>query len=112
MNLSQGAKVETGGGGITAEFLGNKGFTGGTLQTPAGDIVVYLSNDVKATVKASVDVASGRSIRSDFSDIKVTAEGGQWGPKTYYAEGNLNGGGPVLRIHTTTGSIELRRAKK
>lgn len=111
MNLSQGAKVETGGGGITAEFLGN-GFTGGNLQTPAGDVVVYLANGLKATIKASVDVANGRSIRSDFPEVKVTSEGGQWGPKTYYAEGNLNGGGPLLRIHTTTGAIDIRRARK
>ena len=112
LNLAQGAKAETGGGGITAEFLGSKGFTGGHLETPAGDIVVYLDSGLKATIKAEVDVASSRAIHSDFPEIKVTSEGGQFGPKVYYAEGNLNGGGPLLRIQTTTGSIDIRRARK
>lgn len=111
-NLAQGARVETGGGPITAEFLSGRPFTGANLQTPAGDIVVYLGSDLKATVKASVDVASGQGIRSDFADIRVNSEGGQWGPKSYFADGNLNGGGPVLRLHTTTGTIVIKRAKK
>jgi hypothetical protein len=112
MNLLQGAKAETGGGEIRAEFLGAKGFTGADLETPAGDVIVYLGSDVKATIKASVDVGSGHGIQSDFSEIRVTSEGGQFGPKMYFADGSLNGGGPVLRLRTTTGSIQIRRAKK
>ncbi len=111
-NLTQGARVETGGGGITAEFVGGQNFNGANLETPAGDVVVYLSGDLKATIKASVDVASGHGIRSEFSEINVSSEGGQWGPKSYYADGSLNGGGPVLRVHTTTGDIVIKRAKK
>lgn len=112
LGLLQGAKAETGGGEIRAEFLGGTGFTGADLETPAGNIIVYLGSDLKATVKASVDVGSGRGIQSDFSEVHVSSEGGQWGPKMYFADGNLNGGGPVLRLRTTTGSIEIRRAKK
>lgn len=111
-NMSQGARVETAGGPITAEFVGGRPFTGANLQTPAGDIVVYLGGDVKATIKASVDVASGQGIRSEFPEIHVNSEGGQWGPKSYFADGNLNGGGPVMRLHTTTGTIVIKRARK
>lgn len=111
-NLAQGAKVETGGGPITAEFVSGRPFTGANLQTPAGDIVVYLGSDLKATVQASVDVANGQGIRSEFPEVRVNTEGGQWGPKSYFADGNLNGGGPVLRLHTTTGTIVIKRAKK
>jgi hypothetical protein len=110
--LSQGAKVETGGGGITAEFVpGN--FTGSSLETPAGDIVVYLSPNLKANIRASVELARGKSgITSDFPEVKVTTEGGQWGPKSMYAEGSLNGGGPTLTLRTNVGSIQIRRAKR
>lgn len=111
-NLTQGAKVDTGGGGITAEFLGGREFTGANLETPAGDVVVYLNPDLKATIKASVDVAGGHGIRTDFPEIRVNSEGGDYGPKSYYADGSLNGGGPVLRLHTTTGDIVIKRAKK
>jgi hypothetical protein len=111
--LTGGApKVMTGGGSIIAEFVpGN--FTGSSLETPAGDIVVYLSPNLRATIRAVIDVANGHTIMAkDFSNIVVRTEGGQYGPRTVYAEGNLNGGGPVLTVHTTTGDIEFRRAKK
>ncbi len=110
-NLGQGAEVRTGGGEIVAEFLGNS-FTGSTLQTPAGDIVVYLGPALKASIRASIEIANGHRIRSDFSEIKVTTEGGRYGPKTAFAEGNLNGGGPLLQVLTTSGNIDIRRAKK
>jgi hypothetical protein len=66
-----------------------------------------------ATVRAVIDVANGHTITSDFGNsIVVRSEGGQYGPRTVYAEGNLNGGGPVLTVHTTTGDIEFKRARK
>lgn len=109
--LSQGARVETGGGSIVAEFLpGN--FTGSTLETPAGDIVVYLSPQLRATVKAVIEMADGHRIRSELNDIRVRSEGGEYGPRTAFAEGTLNGGGPTLSVRTTSGDIEFRRAKK
>lgn len=111
-NLTNGARVETGGGGITAEFLGGRDFTGANLETPAGDVIVYLSDSLKATIKASVDVAGGHGIRTDFPEIRVNSEGGEYGPKSFYADGTLNGGGPVLRLHTTTGDIMIKKAKK
>jgi hypothetical protein len=83
--------------------------TDSALETPAGDIILYLSSDVHATVRAAIEVAQGHRITSDFPEIRITSEGGDWGPKTYIAEGRINGGGPVLKIRTTTGNIELRR---
>jgi len=62
-------------------------------------------------VRASVDIANGHRITSDFSDIHINSEGGQWGPKTYTAEGKLNGGGPMLKVHTSTGDICFKRAQ-
>ena len=80
------------------------------LETGAGDITVYLASDVAINVRASVDLANGHRITSEFSDIHVSSEGGQWGPKTYTAEGKLNGGGPTLKVHTSTGDINFKRA--
>jgi hypothetical protein len=62
-------------------------------------------------VRASVDVGNGHRITSEFPDIHVTAEGGDYGPKTYSAEGKLNGGGPTLKVHTSTGDICFKRAR-
>jgi hypothetical protein len=82
------------------------------LETSVGDITVYLAPNMNISVRASIEAANGHNIRSDFSEIAVTTEGGDYGPKTVSAEGNLNGGGPVLRVHTTTGDICIRRASR
>jgi hypothetical protein len=57
-------------------------------------------------------MANGHTIRSDFSDIHVSTEGGQYGPKTVTAEGQLNGGGPVLKVRTNSGNVNFRRVSR
>jgi DUF4097 and DUF4098 domain-containing protein YvlB len=105
------ARVETGAGGITVKFI-NTGAerSDSVLETSAGDITVYIAADVALSVRASVDLGNGHHITSDFSDIHIASEGGQWGPRTLNAEGKLNGGGPVLKVRTTTGDICFKRA--
>ncbi|MBZ5513005.1 MAG: DUF4097 domain-containing protein [Acidobacteriia bacterium] len=107
--LMQGARAETGAGPITVEFLGMG--TDSTLRTSVGDVIVYVGPQVKLTVKAELDMANGHQIRSDFPDLKITTDGGNYGPKNYYAQGSLNGGGSVLKVRTMSGNIEFRRAK-
>ncbi len=111
LNGVPGARAETGAGGIVAKFFASTGDrTDSVLETSAGDITVYLASDLALTIRASVELANGHQIRSDFSDIHITTEGGEYGPKTVTAEGRLNGGGPVLKVRTTTGDITFRRA--
>ena len=107
--LMQGARAETGAGPITAEFLGMS--TDSTLQTSVGDIIVYIGAQAKMTVKATLHMANGHQIRSDFPELKISSNGGEYGPKNFYAQGSLNGGGPVLKIRTMSSNIEFRRAK-
>ena len=107
------ARAETGAGGIVAKFISGGERSDSSLETSAGDIVVYLAPDVALTVRASIDMANGHKISSDFNDIRVITEGGDWpGPKSYTAEGKLNGGGPVLKVRTTTGDIKFLRASR
>lgn len=107
------ARAETGAGGIVVKLLN----TGGerhdsVLETSAGDITVYLAADVAVSVWASVELGNGHRITSEFPDIHVTTEGGPYGPKTYTAEGKLNGGGPELKVRTTTGDICFKKASR
>lgn len=111
LNGIPAAHVETGAGPIVARFLPSTLQNGSTLETSAGDITVYLDPAMKVTVRAAIELANGHSIRSDFPEISVNTEGGQWGPKTSSAAGSLNGGGPVLKIQTTTGNISILRGK-
>ena len=107
------ARVETGAGGITVKFI-NTGAerSDSMLETSAGDIVVYIAPDVAISVRASVDLGNGHHITSELPDIQVASEGDKWTPHTLSAEGKLNGGGPVLKVRTTTGDICFRRASQ
>jgi DUF4097 and DUF4098 domain-containing protein YvlB len=107
-SLLRGARAETGGGGITAEFVGKgDSFTDSHLETAAGDIRVYIPENLAVTIRAAIDMASGQKIHSDFSALQISSEGPDFGPKETFCEGNLNGGGKMLQIHTSTGNIML-----
>lgn len=107
------ARAETGAGGITVKLVNTGGERHDSdLETGAGDITVYIASDVAVNVRASVDMGTGHRISSDFSDIRVHSEGDQWGPKTLTAEGKLNGGGPLVKVHTSSGDICIRKSSK
>jgi DUF4097 and DUF4098 domain-containing protein YvlB len=114
LNSISSARAQTGAGAILAKFTASNGERmDSVLETSAGDIVVYIAPDVALTIRASIDLANGHRIMSDFSDIRVTSEGGDWpGPKSFSAEGKLNGGGPTLKVRTTTGDIKFLRASR
>lgn len=105
------ARAETGAGGIIAKFISSGEKSDSSLETSAGDITVYIAADVHLTIRASIDMANGHNIHSDFADVRISSEGGDWGPKTISAEGNLNGGGPTLKLSTATGDIRILRAQ-
>lgn len=103
-------RAETAAGGIIVKLLSSSDVhSNSTLETTAGDITVYMANDLPITIRASIELANGHSIHSDFSDIHVVSEGGNWA-KTVTAEGQLRGGGPVLKVRTSSGNINFFRA--
>jgi hypothetical protein len=114
VKIVRSMNAETGAGGITAEFMTMNGkFSDSILDTGVGDIVVYLPSDLKVSVHATIDVATSKdAIRSDFSGIRISSENTDYGPREMSAEGNLNGGGPMLKLHTSTGKIQFIALKK
>ena len=110
--IKGGVRAETGAGGIIARLAPGGEFTDSRLETSVGDIVVYVPEGLGVNVRAAVEVARGYGIRTDFGDqIKISNPQGL-GPREVYAEGSLNGGGPTLHVHTTTGNIEIKREAK
>ena len=108
-------KAETGAGAIIVKLVSSSDVrNNSTLETSAGDITVYLAKDIPITVRAAIEIANGHTIRSEFGDIRVSNESGAWpGPRTVTAEGRLNGGGPTLKVRTSSGNISfLRLAQK
>lgn len=107
------AHAETGAGAIVVKLVNSGGERhDSVLETSAGDITVYIAPDMAINVRASVDLGNGHHITSDFPDIHITSEGDKWGPKTLTADGKLNGGGPILKVRTTTGDICIKRGNR
>lgn len=109
--IRAGLRAETGSGPIVATLVRSGNFSDSRLETTVGDIVVYVPDGLGVTVRAMVEVARGDGISSDFQDVKVTRSG-PYGARAASAEGNINGGGPVLHVHTRAGNIEFRRTAK
>lgn len=111
--LTRGAEARvTGCGPITAEFLQGY-FNASSLQTPCGDIVVYVNPALKATVQSTIETGNSYRMTSSFPELRVNPDGNQYGQlKVLCAEGKLNGGGPLLRVRTTNGNITVRRANR
>ncbi len=112
LNGIPSVRAETGSGGISARFVSISGdHADSLLETAAGDIVVYLPANFRARVRAAIEAANGHKIYSDFPEIPVRMEEGEW-PQTITAEGNLNGGGPTIKVQTVSGNIWFRRASQ
>jgi hypothetical protein len=108
--IRDGLRAETGSGPIVATLTRGTNFTDSRLETSVGDIIVYVPEGLGVTIRAAVEVARGDGIHSEFPELKITRSG-SIGPREVFAEGSLNGGGPVLHVHTATGNIQFLRAK-
>lgn len=107
--ISGGVHAETGSGPIVATLAKGGSFIDSRLETSVGDITVYVPADLGVTIRAAVEVSRGYGIRSDFPELKITQSNEHWGPREAYAEGTLNGGGPLLHVHTSSGNIVFKR---
>ena len=103
-NISGPMRVSTTIGSIVATLLG--GPAGDSfLTTGNGDITVMIPSNVGVTIRAESDLADTlRRIVSDFPGVAVQMKGTQ-----VVAEGPVNGGGPLLRIAGTGGTIFIKR---
>jgi hypothetical protein len=107
-----GVRAETSAGAIMAKLAANGAtFTDSKLETQNGDIVVYVPEGLGVNVRAAVESARSYGIHSEFQELKITGPR-NLSPREFYAEGSLNGGGPVLHVHTTAGNIEIKREAK
>ena len=85
---------------------GARGFSESDLRTLQGDIVVSLPESLPLTIRALVDNPWGSGIRSDFP-LKIVREVEAIGRPLELGEGDIGGGGSVLRIRTLGGNIVI-----
>ena len=82
--------------------------TDSILSTNAGDITVLIPSNLALTVQAINESGGAGRINSDFPQVRPPS-GGSPGAGPLVAEGMINGGGPMLRINVTGGTVYLRR---
>lgn len=99
-------RAATGAGNIVAALAPSPPLEDSQLSTDSGDITVLLPSNLAVTVEAIHAGGPGRIV-SDFPEIGVR----QAGAGTQ-ARGTLNGGGPLLRLSASGGTIYLRRIQQ
>ena len=109
-NFSSGSmRATTAVGNILAELLSGAHLQDSLLRTNLGDVTVFLWSNIPVTVQARNDTAgAGGRIVSEFPQIRVRAASVN-NVAQLIAEGALNGGGPILKIYASGGTIYLRR---
>jgi DUF4097 and DUF4098 domain-containing protein YvlB len=97
--LTGAVEANTGAGNVFAEIT-RQPERDSNLSSGAGNVTVRLSRDIGVYVDATAALGSADC---DFP-LKVE---GKWLTKSF--EGEVNGGGPELRMHTGVGNVALRR---
>lgn len=104
--------VSAGAGDIEAALLEGTLMRDSVLETSVGSIMISLADALAFTLDADVQLArGGRGILSEFPAVEVTRSVARFGPASARAAGAVNGGGPVLRLRTGVGRIEVRKLR-
>jgi hypothetical protein len=109
--VSGSVRANTAYGHVFATLAAGQRLEDSILSTGRGDITVSVPSNLAVTVKALNETApwAGQVI-SEFSEIQARpADVGAGRPVAAF--GSLNGGGPVLMLSTTNGSIYLKRQR-
>lgn len=108
-SVKNAVQAATVAGKILAQIAASPdSFRASLLETSFGDVEVYLPPDLPLTIDATIQMAEGYRILTDFP---LEIEGGEpsFRPVTLRGRGALNGGGEVLQIRTVGGNIEIRK---
>jgi DUF4097 and DUF4098 domain-containing protein YvlB len=98
-------KIVTASGSIVAQLQGDKLTSDSYVSTESGDVTVFLPPRIGLTIRARNTGATHlESIVSEFPGLQIGVRGG-----TATAIGALNGGGPLLQIQVTSGTIWIRK---
>ena len=110
-NVAGAVQAISGAGDIVAELMAGRRLENSKLSTNSGDVTVVIPASVAVTVVAQSTRKAGTGrIVSDFPEIRVADGGGLTGGLEM-AEGALNGGGPLLQVLASGGSVYLKRRR-
>jgi len=109
-NVSGPLNVQSAMGSILAELIAGARIEDSLLRAASGDVTVMIPSRMPLSVMAVNDTGSSPRIQSDFAELRAKTFGFNRPPAV--AEGQLNGGGPLLRINVASGIIYLRKLKQ
>lgn len=109
-NASGPLNVQTVMGSILAELIAGSRLEDSLLAANSGDVTVLIPSRLSLSVMARNDSGANPRIQSDFSEVPVKSFGFSRPPTL--AEGQINGGGPLLRINVAAGIIYLKKLKQ
>lgn len=99
--LENSASVETTNGSVTLR-VSKLGEDGISCETTNGRIALTVPSAVKARLSARV---SNGGIKTDGLDVAVSEQSRR------RLDGTIGGGGPLIRLQTTNGAVEIRGSK-
>lgn len=101
--------AQTTAGRILTQIAGDRRTFGPShLQTQVGDVDVFIPPALPVTVNATINVAMGHRIISDFPfAVQAANRNLAYGPES--AKVILQGGGAALNIQTSMGNIQIRK---
>jgi hypothetical protein len=103
-NIAGAMRVSTSAGSIFASLLNGR-LADSFLATGNGDITVTIPSNVGVNIRAVNAMTDNlRRIVSDYRQVQTRFRGA-----TLVAEGAINGGGPLLQINGTGGTIFIKR---
>jgi DUF4097 and DUF4098 domain-containing protein YvlB len=103
-NITGPMRVSTSMGSIMASLMGSK-LNDSYLATGSGDITVLIPSNVGVVIQAQNSMADTlRRIVSEFPAVQARRQGTR-----VVANGAINGGGPLLQISGTGGTIFIKR---
>ena len=105
-NISGSLRATTAAGNVIAELLAGGVPEESFLVTGMGDITVFVPSNLGIRILAQIESAGSKRIVSDFPAVKTRMSG-----PMAIAEGAINGGGPLIRLSSTGGTIYIRRRK-
>jgi DUF4097 and DUF4098 domain-containing protein YvlB len=103
-NVTGALRVSTAAGNVIAQLLGGGEPRDSSLATGSGDITVIVPSNLGIRILAQIE-SSGRIV-SDYPAVRTRS-----GSRQSTAEGEINGGGPMLRLSSAAGTIYIRREK-
>lgn len=110
LQLMGAVRAETSAGDILAQIdAGRDAFSASSLESLMGDVHVFLPSDLPLTINALIGTGVGHTIASDFPLTVRRQQLGDLGLGPVQGAAALDGGGALLNLRTTLGSIEIRK---